>query len=177
MKKLIFILFVLVVFALPLFAQTTNDPSTYFKSYLKNGDLSIYASIGWWFGLCVNAGAELVLGEWNIANILPIDFSVGVRVLYEGWSYLGYGVETYFGAAPMFIIHIGTVGNFDFYEGVGIGFAFYNGDFYYNYKSFEIGVAAVSGVTWYLSSNLGLILEYAYVGWVSTWGVGVTLKI
>jgi opacity protein-like surface antigen len=175
MRKLFFVIFVLFLLATPILAQTTNDPSTYFKSYLKNGDLSIYASIGWWLGLCANVGAELVLGEWNIADILPIDFSVGVRALYEGWSYFNSSYSV-FGVAPMFIIHIGTVGNFDFYEGIGIGFAFSTGSWSV-YNDFEIGFAAVSGATWYLSNNLGLILEYAYIGWVSSWGVGVTLKI
>lgn len=176
MKKCILLFFLVLLIATPIFAQSSNDPSKYFQSYLNNGDLSIYASIGYWWGLCINAGAELVLGEWNIANVLPIDFSVGARVLYEGWSLYGY-TESYFGAAPMFIIHIGTVGNLDFYEGVGIGFAFYNGTYWSGYNSFEIGFAAVSGVAWYLSENLGLIVEYAYVGWVSTWGVGITLKL
>jgi len=173
MKKLFLVLFILLVFATPIFAQSSNNPSQYFKSYLENGDLSIYASIGWWWGLCANAGAELVLGQWNIADIIPIDFSVGIRALYEGWY--SYPVNHFYaGAAPMFIIHVGTMGNFDFYEGIGLGFYFSNSSFL---DGFGIGFAAVSGATWYLSKNLGLIIEYAYVGYVSTWGVGITLKL
>lgn len=175
MKKCFLLFFLVLLVATPIFAQSSNDPSKYFQSYLENGDLSIYASIGWWWGLCANAGAELVLGQWNIANIIPIDFSVGVRVLYEGWTYLSYGYY-FFGASPMFILHVGTTGNLDFYEGIGFGFCFSNYSSILS-NDFALGFSAVSGVTWYLSKNLGLILEYAYVGYVSTWGVGITMKL
>ncbi|MBP8990569.1 MAG: hypothetical protein KBG82_01170 [Spirochaetes bacterium] len=51
------------------------------------------------------------------------------------------------------------------------------GNYYSEYNDFEIGFAAVSGVSWYFSKNMGLILEYAYIGWVSTWGIGITMKL
>lgn len=175
MKNCLLIIFFLLIISLPVLAQSSNDPSQYFKSYVDNGDLLIYASIGYFWGICANAGAELVLGQWDIANIVPIDYSIGARILFQSWSFLGFS-ETYFGAAPMFIIHMGLAGNFDFYEGIGLGFAFYSGTQYTN-SDFEIGFAAISGIAWYLSKNLGLILEYAYIGWTSTWGVGITLKI
>ncbi|HPC37953.1 MAG TPA: hypothetical protein PLF21_01445 [Exilispira sp.] len=175
MKKCILLFFLVLLIATPIFAQSSNDPSKYFQSYLENGDLSIYASIGWFWGFCLNGGAELVLGQWNIADIVPIDFSVGVRVLYEGWSIYSYSYY-YFGASPMFIIHIGTTGNLDFYEGIGLGFCLTN-DTGLFLNGFSLGFSAVSGVAWYLSKNLGLILEYAYVGYASTWGVGITLKL
>ncbi len=173
MKKLFLALIVLFLFSIPVLAQDSKNPASYFQSYLENGELSIYASIGFWWGLCASVGAEIVLGQWNIADILPIDFSVGVRALYEGWSALTINYY-YAGAAPMFILHLGVVGNLDFYEGIGLGFYFSNSSYL---SGFGIGFAAVSGAAWYLSSNLALILEYAYVGYVSTWGVGISLKI
>ncbi|HQM88554.1 MAG TPA: hypothetical protein PLI56_00260 [Exilispira sp.] len=178
MKKFMLVVLLLLLISTPVLAQESNDISQFFQSYLDNGDLSFYASAGYWWGFCINAGVEYTLGEWNIANIWPIDYGVAVKVLYEGWSYAGYGFESYIGAAPFFMLHIGVKGtNLDFYEGIGLGFAFYMGNYYSEYNDFEIGFAAVSGVSWYFSKNMGLILEYAYIGWVSTWGIGITMKL
>ncbi len=176
MKKIFLLLVVLLIFTIPVFAQSSNNPADYFQSYLKKGNLSIYASLGWWYGICINGGGEIVLGEWKIADIFEIDYSVGFRVLFQSYflTNLTYSLF-YFGAAPMFIIHLGITGNLDFYEGMGLGLFFSNDT--YLFKEFGIGFAAVSGITWYFAKNMGLILEYAFVGWASSWGFGITLKL
>lgn len=180
-KFLFFIFFVLISFILFsnfLFAQSSEK---IFESYYKNGQLSIYASVGWWWGITISGTAELILGEWNIADVMPVDYGIAAKGIFETWSYFGYS-ETYIGIAPMFMMHTGFADiGIDYFVGLGVGFALYNSsdNYYYFYyrKPFEIGFAATSGVVYYLSKNFGLILEYAYIGWVSIWGVGIQLKL
>lgn len=184
MKKVLIIVLLILLLSVSIYAKGSKSKNSefeeFFTSYMKTGDLSIYASIGYWWGITLNAGADLILGEWKIANIFPLDYAVGARFLFESWSYLGYG-STYWGLAPMFIVHWGWNNmNLDFYEGIGLGFYGYTTNLSsdpYGWSPFGLGFAAVSGVTWYFSKNMGLILEYSYVGYVSTYGVGITMKM
>lgn len=179
-KNFIFlILFLLfLIFSINTFAQSGEK---FFDSYYKNGQMNIYATIGWWWGITLSGEVEIIMGEWNIADVMPIDWGISGRVIFETWSWFGYS-ETYLGAAPMFTMHIGIADiDIDYYASLGIGFAIYsssdNNYYYYWHKPFEIGFAAASGVIWYLSKNFGLILDYAYIGWVSIWGIGIVLKL
>ncbi|MCX8059132.1 MAG: hypothetical protein N3A58_06940 [Spirochaetes bacterium] len=174
-----FILFLLISSSFVALAQTNTEK--FFDSYYQNGQMSIYASVGWWWGLTFSGEIEIILGEWNIADFMPIDFGISGKTIFETWSWFGYS-ETYIGLAPLFMMHTGIADiGIDYYIGLGVGFAIYkSSDNYYYFstrKPFEIGIATTSGVIYYLSKNFGLILEYSYIGWVSIWGIGIQLKL
>lgn len=170
MKKYLIFLFFLLVLSTPIYAQVTSNV----KSYIENGDLLLTGSIGFIWGLNINVGGELCLGEWNIGDVVIFDYGIGVRGLYESLAL--FGNYFYAGIAPFFIVHLGLWGNWDYYAGVGLGFYFSNFTTYLN-TGFGIGFAALSGVTWYLANSFGITFEVAYVGYTYTWGIGITLKL
>ncbi|RPJ08599.1 MAG: hypothetical protein EHM28_03855 [Spirochaetaceae bacterium] len=162
--------------AVGLFAQTPVQ--SWAKSYNRDGQIDLYASVGYWLGICVSATGEYVIGEWNIGGI-PFDYGVQVMGIFENYS-TDILTETfsvnYWGVAPMFAVHMGlSNAPFEFIVAAGLGF--------YGYMTDEpslddqgfggIGFATSETAIWYFADNMGLLVQFAYVGATSIWGIGI----
>lgn len=157
----IFIALIFSIFNINVVAdEKKGSQKSYFTSYLSTNDLCIYISSGFLLGFTLNAGAEFVLGQWNISNVLPIDYSLGGKFIFNGYS-------GHIGISPVFMIHIGFSGiNLELYQGIGIGVKIPDGATF----------TEIAGLNWFINKNLSIIFEYAYIGF-SSWGIGIMFKI
>jgi hypothetical protein len=151
-------------------------------SFNKTGQLNLYAAIGlYYYGFDLDAGPEFILGNFNISGV-PLEWGLMARGLlgfasFGGTSWVDYGV------APMVTLHWGTdFGGplkFDWYVGLGLGISGSTVNYgYYSYGSgIGLGFSSADGVAWQILENLSVILDYAYSGYFSVWGVGVRLNL
>ncbi len=176
MKRRILLVIMMLLLATSLFAQ-----KSFAKSYNKNGQFNVYASVGWAWGFTGSVGLEFILAEFKIGTI-PFDFGIEARgaiEVYPSWYYLT-GTDVYWGAAPMASLHMGLAGvPLEFYISAGIAFYgwSWSGGLPYGYSAFNVGFASVDGIIWHLSPNFGLILEGGYLGGAGVWGVGIELQL
>jgi hypothetical protein len=176
MKKILLIA-LLVVMAMSSFAATTST-QPWAKSFNKDGQLNLYASVGYWYGIDGSVGLELILGEFNLGGV-PIDYGIMGRGVIEMWNYFGLS-GLYWGAAPTFAVHLGLTGApVEFYASAGIGFNGYSYSGVYNdlYPGFNIGFASFDGMMWHFSDKFAFLVEYGYVGLASVWGVGLEIGL
>ena len=181
MKKRIVVSLVLVLLMCATFGAFAADKMfPWMASYNKAGHINVYGGVGYyWGGFDVAAGAEYIVGEFDIAGV-PLEWGIMAQATL-GFANYSYSSGLDWGAAPMASLHWGTnFGNnlkFDFYISAGLGV--YGGSYwsYWNSGAVGFGFASYEGVTWMFSNNLGLLLEYGYIGWTSTGAIGVTWKL
>lgn len=172
MKKVLIVTIALLLFAsVATFAQTTNNNNQILPglaSYNKPGQINFTASVGYLGYLEVNAGLEMIFGEFNIAGF-PISWGIAARGIVGLYgSYIEWGV------GGLFMVHLGISGlPLDFYEGIGVGFSGWTA---VGYGDGGFSGSDIAGVVWYLSPNLGLVLEGCWIGYAYSYGVGLTLK-
>ena len=154
MKKLLVVLVVLVAFATGAFAQDM------FASYNKPGNVNIYASAGWYGFPEVTVGLEYMIGEFNIGPV-PLDWGIQARA---GLEFYGFD----FTAGAMASLHMGLIWNLEIYAALGVC--------YNSWTTFPLDVASYNGITYWVSKNLGVLVETGYLGWYF-WGVGVEFKL
>ncbi len=179
MKRALLVVLILLL-ATSAFAQS----KPWAKSYNKDGQFNIYASVGWALGFTGSVGLEFIITEFKIGNV-PFDFGVAVRgamEFYDGAVFYAPGYTgVYWGAAPMATLHMGLASApFEFYISAGVAFYGYSWSGGYipaAYGGFNVGVASVEGVIWHLSPAFGLILEGGYLGGAGVWGVGIELQL
>lgn len=150
-------------------------------SFNKTGQVNLYASAGFYYvGFDVSAGPELILGNLDLSGI-PLQWGVAARGIVGFGSYAGVSWLDW-GAAPLVTLHwgidVGGLGKFEWYGGVGVGLYGTTGTYYTFLKGGGpfIGFASADGIVWHFSDKVGLILDYAYVGWTSVYGVGVKIN-
>jgi hypothetical protein len=135
-------------------------------SFNKPGHLNVYAGAGLYpGGFNVTGGAEYIISDFQLGSA-PFAWGLMAQAIlgFANSSNLDWGV------APLASLHLGTnfggLAKFDFFISAGLGI--YSGG---------LGFASYDGVTWMFSSNVGLLLEYGFVGWTSTGAIGVILKL
>ncbi len=151
-------------------------------SFNKTGQLNLYGAIGfYYYGFDLDVGPEVILGNFNVSGI-PLEWGVMARGLLGFASFAGFTWMDY-GVAPMVTLHWGTdfgsPWKFEWYLGLGLGIAGSTANYgYYSYGSgVGFGFASADGVAWHFSENISLILDYAYSGYFSVYGVGVKLNL
>ncbi len=172
-------LVILLIAAVGAFAKETK-PSKQFPwmaDFNQAGQINLYGSVGWYgLGFDVSAGPEFIIQGFNLGGI-PLEWGVAVRGLVGFASYFGYSGFAW-GVAPMASLHwgmdFGGPWKFDWYVGAGLGISgasyeylgFIGNGPYFSFASFD-------GVAWHFTNNLALILDYAYVGIASVYGIGL----
>jgi hypothetical protein len=159
-----------------------NSAFPWAVSYNKDGQLNLYGAVGLYgfWGVEASAGAEMILGQFDIAGI-PLDWGVAARAIVNLPLFTGYGFWIDWGAAPMATLHLGTdfggIWKFEWYIGLGLGL-YGSTSTYSGWWSppFGIGFGTVDGVAWRMTDNLSIIVDYAYIG-TSSYGIGVELKL
>ena len=152
---------------------------SWMTSYNKTGHVNVYAGAGFYYGgLNITGGAEYIIGNFDIGPV-PLEWGIMAQAIL-GFSNYAYASGLDWGAAPMVSLHWGTnfggLARFDFYISAGLGifggayWAYYNGPVGFGFASYD-------GVTWMFSKDLGLLLEFGYIGWASTGAVGIVWKI
>jgi hypothetical protein len=175
MKRIVLIV-MLCLLTVGAFAQGT----AWAKSYNKDGQFNIYASIGYAWGFTGSLGLEFIITEFKIGNI-PFDFGVAARgaiEAYQSWYYTG--TDVFWGAAPMATLHMGLASiPIEFY--ISAGLAIYgwswSGALPYGFNEVNVGFASLEGMVWHFSPNFGLILEAGYLGYVLVWGIGLEVQL
>lgn len=161
------------------FAETKSKVYPWMASYNDPGHLNIYGAIGYYYGgLSFTAGAEFMITKFDLAGI-PLELGVMGQGIIGFDNYYASGVD--WGVAPLVSLHwgvdFGSPWKFDWYAALGLGI--YGGPYqsFFFGNSVGFGFASYEGVIWELSNNLGVMLEYGYIGWTSVYGIGVTLKL
>ena len=145
-----------------------------------NGQLNIYAGAGFYgLGIDVEGGAEFIITNFDIGPI-PLAFGVQVRG-GVGFSSL-FGVSWIdWGVGPLASLHLcadwGSIWKFDWYIGLGLGISGSTGTFYIGQNPIFLSFASADGVAWMFSNNIGLLLDYLYIGNLSSFGVGVKIAL
>lgn len=155
---------------------------SWMASFNRTGQLNLYAAVGFYYvGFDVDGGPEVILANFDVGGV-PLQFGVMARGLIGFGSFAG-ASWTDWGVAPMATLHWGIdVGNpwkFEFYIGLGAGIWGTTGTYYTAFSGAGpfFGFASADGVAWHVSENISIIIDYAYTGWVSVYGVGVKLNI
>jgi hypothetical protein len=150
-------------------------------SYNKPGHINVYAAAGLYFGgFSATGGAELILGQFDIAGI-PLEWGIMAQAIIGFDGFYG-GID--WGAAPLVALHWGVdwgkPWHFDWYGSVGLGIyggSYQNAFAFLGFPAVGFGFASYEAVVWMFSTNIGLMIEYGYIGWTSVGGVGVVLKL
>lgn len=145
------------------------------KSYNKDGQVNLEASVGYLWGLTLTVGGEWIIGEFRIDTV-PIDFGVMVKGNLQIWdTYVGYS-GVYWGAAPLFSLHMGLADfPLEWFISAGVGFYGY-GSSVPGYPGFNFGFATFDGLIFHLSDMFGILVEYGYIGASHTWGAGLEIQ-
>jgi hypothetical protein len=159
------------------FAAGSQFP--WMTSYNKAGQFNVYGGVGLYYGgFNVTGGAEYIIQDFDIGTV-PLEWGVMAQAIV-GFSNYAYATGVDWGAAPMVSLHWGTdfggMARFDFFISAGVGL--FGGAYWsYYYGPVGVGFASYDGVQWMFSKNLGLLLEYGYIGWASTGAIGVVWKL
>jgi len=156
------------------------DPSVTVQ-YNEPGQINLTGVVGFNpFGLSVGAGAELIMGDLDFIPEFPMEWGLAARGIFSFYLFNSYsGLE--YGAAPLATLHkgiyLGDNLEFDLTIGLGLGLYGYSyGYLGYDYtEPIKIGFASFDSISWKMSENMWLTLEYAYVGRGSVYGVGVRM--
>jgi hypothetical protein len=166
MKKIIVVL-LLALLACSAFAESKIS-SSWEKSYYKDNDINLYASVGWVYGLCAAVHGEWIISEFPIPEC-PLDFGVMLNVGYD----MLYGGVSVIGIAPTFTVHLGLKSiPIEFFAGLGVGFGIVVAG---NYGGAGFSFATVDGFVWHFSDMFGLFVEFSWIGSVA-WGVGIQVS-
>ena len=163
------------------FEQKSNT-YPWMASFNKAGQLNFYAAVGFYYvGYDLSAGAEIILGNFNLSGI-PLEWGLEARGVLGFGSFSGYGSWIDWGAAPLVTLHWGTdFGKglkFELYGGIGLGLYGTSGT-YYSFTGYGpfIGFAGAGGVAWHFADAFSLILDSSYVGWTGVYGIGVKIDL
>lgn len=176
-KSFVFVTAILLALVpMSVFAQDDVDWESIYKDDLLIANAGV-GYVGW--GIGAYGGAELLIAQIKIADVVPLDFGVAGRAgvgLIGGFNLLAGGMATAhitFGGLdlPDFLRD-----NTDIYLGLGIGFVF--GDFG------GLGFASIQGINYYLNDTIALNFESGYYNpfgseWNARWTgtFGLTFKL
>ena len=133
-------------------------PAMAADTYFKPGSLVAQVGVGYGWGLGVEGGADLSLGQWVIAPVLPLDYGVGARVGFRT-GFLTYGAGV--GAEGHFAVHyswkaLGTgmdfVNRLESYTGIGVQLV--------PADTIPVYLSELGGTSYHLDNNLAIEIGY-----------------
>jgi hypothetical protein len=179
-KRIILVSVLVLLLGTAMGAFAADKDYSWMTSYNKPNHLNVYAGAGLYYGgFNVTGGAEYIISDFEIG---PVPFEWGIMAqAIVGFSNYAYTTGIDWGAAPLASLHwginLGGGAKFDFFVSAGLGV--FGGAYwaYYNTGAVGLGFASYEGAMWMFSNNLGLLLEYGYIGWASTGAIGIVWKI
>jgi hypothetical protein len=146
-------------------------------SLTNPGNLLATAGVGWGG---VSGGAEFMLAQIKIGDVIPITFGAGARAFVDPGIFYSYFSSFTFGAGGFGTAHVGFkklqlpgglswLSNCDAYVGLGLGFASAAANTSYKSYTFSpgIGISTFEGASYYLNDKLAITAEYGYIGRVT----------
>jgi len=148
---------------------------------MDKGTFAANAGLSFGWGIGVGGGAEYVLARVDIADVLPLTFGAAGRGFFS--SAWGYG---FLDLAAMGTVHVGFKGiglssevkrwidPIDYYVGLGLGINVLGGNYWSN--RFPLGLASISGASYFLNDNFAINAEGGYMGYSGYGMIGVLFK-
>ncbi len=184
-KKILVVMLIVGMFMIPALSFAGSDDVNW-DSYLRPGNFIMQAGVGWgwgwnaWYsGFGVYGGAEMIMAEYKIADIIPLEFGAAAKGAVT-FGVFGMGIN----AGALATAHLSFKGlnlpfdyldNLDVYIGLGLGMTLDMSS--YATVPFQLGLASSSGASYFLNDNLAIYLEETYFAnfWASS--LGVLLKL
>ncbi len=179
-RNFLVVLLLVVLVSGGLFANSVTG-----AQYNEPGQINLTGVVGvHLYGLSGGVGVERIMGDIDIFPEFPMEWGLAARGIFSFYIFEGYsGID--YGAAPLVTLHKGfNFGDnleFDFTIGLGLGLYGYSyswdyGFGVYNYSEpIKLGFASFDSISWKMSENIWLTLEYSYVGWTGIYGVGIRM--
>jgi hypothetical protein len=169
-------------------------PSAALKPLMASGDLAVTAGVGYgflWGAIDVSGGAEYMLGQFTVADILPFTYGVAAKASFYSWNG-GLGtdyIESYLGGGVFGTLHFGLkdldlpeqisfLANVDTYIGLGAGF--FSRSFGYSSSKasdFKVGLRGTGGASYFITPKIAVTTEGGYYGGYSSGLVGLLFKL
>lgn len=149
------------------------------------GTLAVNAGVGYGWSLEVAGGAELVMLQFMVADVVPLTVGAAARAVAS----IGWLNSVYLDAAGMGTLHVSFKGlkplglpadvqdqldRVDSYIGIGIGLGVL-GD---RFGKLPIYLTSMNGYSYFLTDNFALNVEYGYASYWGGYGqLGVLFKL
>lgn len=195
MKKLVTLLLVVMVsfaFTANAFSETkdtkvvSKGQSKIFETWMHKGNFMVNVGANYsYLGLGIGGGAEMILTEFTIADIVPFQVGGMVRGFVDPISV--YGLS--FGAGGLITLHfsikslkldIPYADNTDWYIGLGLGLNIvpnWTSSYYWYGDPNGLGLWSTDGLNYFLNENMAVFAEYTYFGQLSGGTLGLMLKL
>jgi len=158
------------------------------------GDLAVTAGVGYgfiWGAIDVSGGVEYMLGQFKIADTIPLTYGAAVKASYYSWS-AGLGTDyhdSYLGGGAFATLHLGLkdlnlpdnlgfLENVDTYIGLGVGF--YSNTWGYSGSTttdFKLGLRTTGGAAYFINPKIAIVTEGGYYGYYSSGLLGILFKL
>jgi hypothetical protein len=204
MKKTFVVLLALLCVTVFAFAAGKAAPTFSDKPLFAPGNITIQAGLGSGFfnGFDLYGGAEYGIGQFTVANKIPLTYGAAARVGYYGWtdSYNYYTVDYdesyhYLSISAFGTVHVSWkdvlpdvkwLSRVESYVGLGLGTYFYGWSYDYSYSGFNykdsandfnFGFASLEGNNFYITPSIAINLEGGYYGYGGAGRLGVVFKL
>jgi len=151
------------------------------------GDLAVTAGVGYgfiWGAIDVSGGVEYMLGQFKIADTIPLTYGAAAKASYYGWSESGSSFS-YLGGGAFGTLHLGLkdinlpdnlgfLENVDTYIGLGAGFYSYS---WSGAGEFKIGLRTTGGAAYFINPKIAIVTEGGYYGYYSSGLLGILFKL
>lgn len=181
---------VLIIVLLSVSAFAASKSGVSIESWFKPGNLAANVGISYnGFGLGAGGGLELILTEFKIADIIPLQIGVAGRGFVNPLSVWGFT----FGAGGLVTLHwsvkslniadLKFLNNVDISIGLGIGFTVipgwpdYSGYGYYVWNPSGLGFWTEETASYFLNDNLALFANYQWYKDLSGGTFGILFKL
>ncbi len=205
MKKGVIFALVLLLMLVP-FMGFSASKSAKWDSYLKPGNMVVSGGVGYGYswtwsvgdlltlgytysgfsGFGLYGGVEVILGQFKIANVVPLQFGVAGRASFTityGSGLAGGGVGTLHLSFKGLNLPFDYLNNLDAYLGIGLGMTMgisaplglYSE--YLRPAPFSLGFGSIVGSSYFFNDNVAIFVEEQYFAtfWGST--IGVLVKM
>ena len=174
MKKLVLVLAVILVLALPstVFAQKNWD------GLVHRGDFAAFVGVGFGWGFTIAPGVEWCFADVKVGKTVPLAFGLMGKGMINFYP----GFWTSYGVGALATAHLGLKGldiadflqRLDFYIGAGVGLSWFSYDTGIStYGSMNVGFATADGVAYYFNDKWAIYLEGTYWGYSGGGAIGV----
>jgi hypothetical protein len=199
MKKVFIVLLALLCAATLVFAADKKTQPKVVPSSSASGSLfapgNVSAQIGLGSGFFIGGidlygGADFGIGQFKVADSIPLTYGAAARVGYFGWSSSYYGYS--YSYSDLSIGVLGTLrlswkdvfpdvkwlSKLESYIGAGLGTYIYSSSYTSDPISggFHLGFAGLEGNNFYITPNIAINLEGGYYGYDSAGRFGILYK-
>jgi hypothetical protein len=157
------------------------------------GDLAVSAGVGYgflWGAIDVAGGVEYMLGQFKIADTIPLTYGAAAKASYYSWNggttdwhdaYLGGGAfaTLHLGLKDLSLPdNLGFLENVDTYIGLGVGFYSWTSGWTGSTSSeFKLGIRSTGGVNYFITPKIAIVTEGGYYGYYSSGLLGILFKL